>query len=68
MSHMSIRLEERMNGRLPFALRRRRLVNVIALDLVDGRVQAVRSVVNPDKLAHLGPLSDVARQSRGVQT
>jgi RNA polymerase sigma-70 factor (ECF subfamily) len=24
-------------------------------------VQAIRSVVNPDKLGHLGPVSDVAR-------
>jgi RNA polymerase sigma-70 factor (ECF subfamily) len=38
-----------------------RLINVIALDIADGAVQTVRSVVNPDKLQHLGPLSDVAR-------
>ncbi|HEU5440818.1 MAG TPA: RNA polymerase sigma-70 factor [Ktedonobacterales bacterium] len=39
-----------------------RLINVIALDIADGAVQAVRSIVNPDKLAHLGiPLSDVGR-------
>jgi RNA polymerase sigma-70 factor (ECF subfamily) len=38
-----------------------RVVNVFALDVLDGVVQAVRSVVNPDKLGHLGPVSDVAR-------
>jgi RNA polymerase sigma-70 factor, ECF subfamily len=39
-----------------------RLINVIALDIADGVVQAVRSIVNPDKLAHLGfPLSDIGR-------
>jgi RNA polymerase sigma-70 factor (ECF subfamily) len=38
-----------------------RIVTVMALDVLDGRVQAIRSVVNPDKLAHLGPVSDVAR-------
>jgi RNA polymerase sigma-70 factor (ECF subfamily) len=38
-----------------------RLINVIALDIADDAVQTVRSVVNPDKLQHLGPLSDVAR-------
>jgi RNA polymerase sigma-70 factor (ECF subfamily) len=38
-----------------------RLVSVLALDIADGAVLAVRSVVNPDKLAHLGPISDVAR-------
>jgi RNA polymerase sigma-70 factor (ECF subfamily) len=36
-----------------------RLINVIAVDVLDGRVQAVRSVVNPDKLGHLGPLADI---------
>jgi RNA polymerase sigma-70 factor (ECF subfamily) len=35
------------------------LVNVFALDIFDGRVQAVRSVINPDKLRHLGPVADV---------
>jgi RNA polymerase sigma-70 factor (ECF subfamily) len=38
-----------------------RVVTVFALDVLDGVVQAVRSVVNPDKLGHLGPVSDVAR-------
>jgi RNA polymerase sigma factor (sigma-70 family) len=38
-----------------------RVVNVFALDIADGLVQAIRSVVNPDKLGHLGPVSDVAR-------
>ncbi len=38
-----------------------RVVNVFALDIADGMVQAIRSVVNPDKLGHIGPVSDVAR-------
>jgi RNA polymerase sigma-70 factor (TIGR02957 family) len=38
-----------------------RVVNVFALDIADGIVSAVRSVVNPDKLGHLGPVSDLAR-------
>jgi RNA polymerase sigma-70 factor (TIGR02957 family) len=36
-----------------------RVISVFALDIADGAVQAVRSVNNPDKLAHLGPVSDV---------
>jgi RNA polymerase sigma-70 factor, ECF subfamily len=36
-----------------------RVVNVIALDIADGAVQAVRCVVNPDKLRHLGSVSDL---------
>ena len=38
-----------------------RVISVFELDVADGVVQAIRSVVNPDKLAHLGPVSDVAR-------
>ena len=36
-----------------------RIVNVVALDIVDGVVQTIRSVINPDKLRHLGPLADL---------
>ncbi|MBC3981649.1 RNA polymerase sigma-70 factor [Streptomyces buecherae] len=36
-----------------------RVLNTLALDVRDGQVQAIRSVVNPDKLAHLGPVADV---------
>src|SRR3954452_9867140 len=32
-----------------------RLVNVVGLDVRDGRVHAVHSILNPDKLRHLGP-------------
>ncbi len=37
------------------------LINVITIDIADGVVQTVRSVINPDKLHHLGRLAD--RQS-----
>ena len=30
-------------------------------DVADGVVQAIHAVVNPDKLGHLGPVSDLAR-------
>ncbi len=36
-----------------------RVISVVALDIADGLVQAVRSIVNPDKLAHLGPVGDL---------
>jgi RNA polymerase sigma-70 factor, ECF subfamily len=36
-----------------------RLLGVLALDIADGRVQTVRSIVNPDKLRHLGPVGDI---------
>jgi RNA polymerase sigma-70 factor (TIGR02957 family) len=35
------------------------LIGVMALAIVDERVQGVSSVVNPEKLGHLGPLADV---------
>ena len=41
-----------------------RVISVFALDVADGVVQAIRAVVNPDKLGHLGPVSDLARLPR----
>jgi RNA polymerase sigma-70 factor (ECF subfamily) len=38
-----------------------RVVSVISLEILDGLIQALRGVVNPDKLQHLGPVSNVAR-------
>jgi len=40
-----------------------RVVNVLALDIADGVVQAVRCVVAPDKLRHLGQVSELARKA-----
>ena len=36
-----------------------RIIGVLALEIVDGRIQSINSVVNPDKLRHVGPLADV---------
>ena len=30
------------------------------LDVADGQIQAVSSIVNPDKLRHLGPVADLS--------
>jgi RNA polymerase sigma-70 factor, ECF subfamily len=35
------------------------LVNVFVLDILAGEVVAIRSIINPDKLHHLGPVADV---------
>jgi RNA polymerase sigma-70 factor (ECF subfamily) len=40
--------------------RRGRVLGVWALDIADGQIRSVSSVVNPDKLAHLGPVGDFA--------
>lgn len=42
-----------------------RLLNVMVLDILDRRIQAVRSIVNPDKLHHLGPLIGPDHPLRG---
>lgn len=41
-----------------------RLINVLALDVAEGAIRSIRSVVNPEKLQRLGPLSDLARLPR----
>ncbi len=40
-----------------------RLIAVVALEIADGRITSISSVVNPDKLTHLGPVADFARCS-----
>ncbi|HEX4789863.1 MAG TPA: RNA polymerase sigma-70 factor [Actinospica sp.] len=35
-----------------------RILHTMALDVLDGRIQTVRGVSNPDKLGHLGPVAD----------
>jgi RNA polymerase sigma-70 factor (TIGR02957 family) len=37
----------------------KRVVGVWALEIGGGQVQGIRSIVNPDKLAHLGPTTDL---------
>jgi RNA polymerase sigma factor (sigma-70 family) len=36
-----------------------RLISVMILDVAEGQIQGVSSIVNPDKLAHLGPVADL---------
>jgi len=35
-----------------------RVLNTWALDILDGQIQTIRTVNNPDKLGHLGPVAD----------
>jgi RNA polymerase sigma-70 factor (TIGR02957 family) len=52
---------EEVNGQ-PGALffdREGRLAGVMILDVADGQIQRVSSIVNPDKLRHLGPVADL---------
>lgn len=38
-----------------------KIVSVLSLEVVDGVIQTVRGIVNPDKLQHLGAVSDILR-------
>ncbi|MEU7576533.1 RNA polymerase sigma-70 factor [Streptomyces sp. NPDC041068] len=47
-----------------------KVLHTLALDVLDGRIQAIRSVINPDKLGHVGPVADpweVHREVRRVR-
>ena len=37
----------------------------MALDIADGQIQGIRSIVNPDKLGHLGEVADASALLRG---
>ncbi len=42
------------------------VINTVSIDVLDGRIQAIRLVANPDKLGHVGPVADawaVAREA-----
>jgi len=42
------------------------IVNTLALDILDERIQTIRAVLNPDKLGHMGPVAnawDVIREA-----
>jgi len=49
-----------LNGEPGAILRDRdgKVVNTLALDILGGRIQTIRAVLNPDKLRHLGPVAD----------
>jgi RNA polymerase sigma-70 factor (TIGR02957 family) len=44
-----------------------RLIGVMSLDIADGQVQAIRSIVNPEKLGHLGPVADAQELLRRLR-
>jgi RNA polymerase sigma-70 factor, ECF subfamily len=57
-----------MNGQ-PGAIFRDRDGKVLftwTLDILDGRIQTIHSLINPDKLAHLGPVADAWAIAREV--
>jgi RNA polymerase sigma-70 factor (ECF subfamily) len=49
-----------------FRDRDHRVLNALTLDVLDGRIQAIRGVINPDKLGHVGPVADAWAIAREV--
>ncbi|HEX8205192.1 MAG TPA: RNA polymerase sigma factor SigJ [Solirubrobacteraceae bacterium] len=41
-----------------------RVINVVGIDVEGGRIVRIHSILNPDKLGHLGPLSDLGLRPR----
>ncbi|MFI5527673.1 RNA polymerase sigma-70 factor [Kitasatospora sp. NPDC051853] len=67
---IDVTLEAREVNGQPGAVFRDRdgaVLQALALDVLDGRVQAVRVVLNPDKLRHLGPVADAWAVSEEVR-
>jgi hypothetical protein len=44
-----------------------RLIGVLGLDIAGGQITSINSIVNPDKLAHLGPLADIRSLLRSAR-
>jgi RNA polymerase sigma-70 factor (ECF subfamily) len=61
LARVGVRWEtHELNGQ-PGAISRDRdgkVLNALTLDVIDGRIRKIRSVLNPDKLGHMGPVAD----------
>ncbi|MGW5646483.1 RNA polymerase sigma-70 factor [Saccharopolyspora sp. NPDC003752] len=44
-----------------------KILHAMVLDVLDGQIQAIRSVINPDKLGHIGPVGDAWAVDREVK-
>jgi RNA polymerase sigma-70 factor, ECF subfamily len=70
LAHVDAVVEPRVLNGQPGAILRDRdgkVAGTMTLDVLDGRIQAIRSVVNPDKLGHLGPVADAWAITREVK-
>ena len=43
-----------------------KILSTVALDVLDGQIQMIRAVQNPDKLGHVGPVADAWAVAREV--
>lgn len=44
-----------------------KIINTWTIDIAGGQIQAIRAMLNPDKLAHLGPVGDAWAVLREIQ-
>ena len=61
LSKVDLRVEPHDLNSQPGAIFRDRddqVLNTWSLDVLDGQIQTIRTVLNPDKLGHLGPVAD----------
>ncbi|HUD80695.1 MAG TPA: RNA polymerase sigma-70 factor [Streptosporangiaceae bacterium] len=69
LGRIDVTLEAREVNGQPGAIfrdRDRKVLSILTLDVLDGQIQTVRSVSNPDKLGHVGQVADawaVAREA-----
>ncbi|WP_432745647.1 RNA polymerase sigma-70 factor [Streptomyces sp. JH002] len=67
MVEIGVELEPREVNGHPGAIFRDRdnkVLNTLSLDIHEGRIQTIRSVINPDKLGHVGPVADAWEVNR----
>jgi RNA polymerase sigma-70 factor (ECF subfamily) len=70
LAKIDARVEEREVNGQPGAIVRDRdgkVVGALTLDVLDGQIQTIRAVANPDKLGHVGPVADVWAVAREVK-
>jgi RNA polymerase sigma-70 factor, ECF subfamily len=69
LAKIDVTLEPReVNGQpgAVFRDRHNKVVFTLTLDVLDGQIQAIRSVSNPDKLGHVSPVADAWAIAREV--
>ncbi|MEV4970239.1 RNA polymerase sigma-70 factor [Streptomyces scopuliridis] len=44
-----------------------KVLHIMALDVLDGQIQTIRGVINPDKIGHIGPVADAWAIDREVK-
>ncbi|MFE0878686.1 RNA polymerase sigma-70 factor [Streptomyces smyrnaeus] len=70
MARVEVTFEpQEINGRpgAVFHDRDGKVLHILVLEVLGGRIQTIRSVINPDKLGHLGPVADAWALDREVK-